>query len=71
MGQIPEPPKDEEDTQEWQPFRFANVMIETDMQASAPILDDLERLLNHFEDSTYIRRWVAEQRQQRRYSQPY
>lgn len=77
MGHLPmrleyEPPLDDEDTRPYTPNR---VYIETALNTDPPLRDDVDRLLEHFEDTRFVRDWAQDMRRiinrMRSQAQPY
>lgn len=61
-----------DETQPIEPIRHQ--LIETDMHAAHPLLDDVDRLMDHFEDTRFVRLWAASVRERYgkpKFSQPY
>jgi len=76
MGRIPhisdlvrmDDPDDDalDETQPIEPLRHQ--MLETDLHAEYPILDDVDCLMEHFEDTRFVRLWASSFRE--RYAVP-
>lgn len=57
-----------DETQPCDPYQERRQIVETQLHADHPLLDDVERLMEHFEDTRFVRLWASSVRQ--RYSTP-
>lgn len=59
---IPEPPIEEDATEPYDAFPVLALLLEPEARVVHPFLDDVDRLMDHFEDTAFVRRWANERR---------